>query len=88
MKIELYLVPNEMHGKAIKLFLDKNKLPYKEIIIDDINILKKITQNKYMQKKISLLKLTYSSSIHVIIGFNESALNQLLEHINKYKPKE
>ena len=87
MKIELYLVPKDIHGKAIKLFLDKNKLFYKSIITDDISILRRVSQDKFLQKKISILKTTFSSSVQVQIGFNENYLNQLLEHIKRYKAK-
>lgn len=86
MKIELYLVPNDIHGKAIKLFLNKNKLPHKEIITENLEVLRKAAQYN-LNEKISLLKVTYSSGIHAIIGFNKRNLNQLLEHIKKYKSK-
>jgi len=84
MKIELYLVPEDIHGKAIRIFLDKNNLPYKEIITNDLSLLNKIAQTS-LTEKISLLKVTHSHSIHVHIGFNEHSLNQLIEHIKKYK---
>ncbi len=87
MKIELYLVPDDIEGKLIKEFLVKHKLSFKEIITNNINVLRKVTQNKYLRRKISLLKITYSSSIHIITGFIKHDLNQLLEHIKKYKPK-
>ena len=85
MKIELYMVPEDEKGRLIKEFLIKNNLPFKEIITDDINLLNKARQARLNIKK-SLLKVTYSHSIH-IIGYNEFDLNQLLEHIEKYKPK-
>ncbi len=87
MKIKLYLVPKDIHGKAIKLFLDKNKLPYEEIITEDINILREVCQDRFLQKKISTLKITFSSAIQVQEGFNEVSLNHLLDHFNKYKSK-
>ena len=86
MRIELYLVPEDIHGKAIKIFLEKNNLLYKEIITNDLSLLNKIAQTN-LTEKISLLKVTYSHSIHVHIGFNEHNLNQLLEHIKKYNIK-
>ena len=86
MRIELYLVPEDIHGKAIKTFLDKNNLPYKEIISNDLSLLNKIAQTS-LTEKISLLKIIYNHGIHVHVGFNEHSLNQLVEHIKKYKPK-
>ena len=35
----------------------------------------------------SMLKIVKSHSISFIIGFQEHSLNQLIEHIEKYKPK-
>ena len=86
MKIELYLVPNDEGGRLIKELLEKNKLSFKEVITNDLDILEKIARTK-LQRKVSLLKIKYSSGISVIVGFNELALKQLLEHIKKYKPK-
>ena len=86
MKIELYLVSEDIHGKAIKKFLEVYKIPFKEIITNEIDMLSKIAQMR-LQKKISLLQVKYSHSIHVMVGFIEHDLNQLLEHIKKYKPK-
>ena len=71
MRIELFCVDGEEDGKKIKEFLMYNNLPFKEYK----------TTNK------SSLKITYSHAIHIIDGFNELALNQLLGHITKYKPK-
>jgi len=85
MKIELYLVPKDKEGKLLKKFLEINRISFKEIIINDINILENVARTKLSRKK-SLLKITYNSGIGVITGFNEYALNQLLEHIKKYKP--
>ena len=87
MKIELYLVPGDKKGILLKKFLERNKLPYKEIVTNDINILRKVSQNKFLQEKISLLKIAYKSCVEVITGFNPLALKQLLEHIEKYKSK-
>lgn len=86
MKIEIYLVPEDKEGTLLKNFLDRNKLNYKEIMTDDINLLRKICQGFPCDKK-SLLRIKYSSSISVINGFNPLALKQLLEHIKKYNPK-
>ncbi len=85
MKIELYNV-NDEDGRKIKEFLIKNNLLFKEILTEDIALLNQVRQAK-INTKISLLKMTYSSSIHIISGFNEFALSQLLEHIKKYNPK-
>ena len=86
MKIELYLVPEDKEGKLLKNFLNRNNLPFNEIITDDINILRKVVQG-FPVSKISLLRIRYSSSIHVIQGFDPFALKDLLEHIKKYKPR-
>ncbi len=77
MKIELYLVPEDKEGGLLKNFLERNKIPYKEIVTNEINILEKIAQTK-LQRKVSLLKIKYSSGIGVIIGYNPIALKQLL----------
>jgi len=87
MKIELYLVPNDKEGVLLKKFLERNKLPHKEIITKDINLLRKATQSKWRETLISLLKIRSSSSIHIIEGFNPFDLKQLLEHIKKYNPR-
>ena len=85
MKIELFTIPGCIHAEAIKIFLRKNNLPFKEIIVNN--------QHKEEFKKlnpidnISTVKVTKSYSIGVCAGFNEFFLNQLVEHINKYKPK-
>ena len=87
MKIELYLVPEDIHGKAIKIFLQKNNLKFHEIITNDINELEQVTRRK-LPEKISILKVTYSHSIHVQEGFNEHFMNQnILEHIKKYNAR-
>ncbi len=86
MKIELFRVPNDVEGEKLKEFLLKNNLPFKEIATDNIMVLNKVVQYS-LNRKISLLKITYSSAINVIHGFNELALNQLIEHIKKYNPK-
>jgi hypothetical protein len=86
MKLELYLVPEEVHGKAIKIFLEKSNLPFKEIITNDLFLLNKIAQTG-LTEKISLLRVTFSHSIQVYTGFNEHSLNHLLEHIKRYNPR-
>ena len=83
MKIELYLVPDDKKGILLKKFLERNNLYYKEIITNDINLLRKVLQGAPADR-ISLLRVRMSSSIHVIRGFNPLALKQLLEHIEKY----
>lgn len=86
MKITLYLVPEDKEGKLIKEFLQKNNLLFKEIPTNDLKILQKVAHFP-IQRRVSLLEVRYSSSVHVITGFIERDLNQLIEHINKYKPK-
>ncbi len=86
MKIELYLVPNDRDGILLEKFLERNKLPHKEIITKDIHILRKVVQG-FPCDKISMLRIRHSHSIHVIRGFNQLALKQLLEHIKKYKSR-
>lgn len=72
MKIELFYAVTDEDGKKIKEFLIKNNLPFKEYSV---------------MNKISSLKITYSHAIHIIDGFNELALKQLLEHIEKYSQR-
>lgn len=86
MKIELYLVPEDKEGILLKRFLERNKLPFKEIITDDINLLRKVMRG-ILINKISLLRIKYSHSIHVIVGFAPLELKQLIDHIKEYKPK-
>jgi len=86
MKIELYLVPNDNEGINLKEFLIKNNIKFHEIITDNLELLSNITQSRII-RKVSLLKITFSSSIHIITGYQEHSLNQLLEHIKKYNPK-
>ncbi len=86
MKIELYVVPRDKEGILLKKFLERNKLPHKEIITNDLNLLKKVVQRTPVDK-VSLLRIRMSSSIHLIKGFDPWALKQLLEHIEKYKPR-
>ena len=72
MKLILYSLPECIHAKAMKIFLERNNLPYKEIKINNQNIneLKKIS----FQDKVSALKVIKSSSISVITGFDEHNL--------------
>ena len=86
MKIELYRVPNDTEGEKIKEFLIRNRLSFTEIVTDDISVLNKVAQIP-VGRKFSLLKVTYSGAIGIIDGFNEIALNQLIEHIKKYNLK-
>lgn len=86
MRIELYSVENDENGIRIKAFLEKNNLPFKEIITNDIYLLQKAIQSK-LPEKISVIKVIYNHSIHVCRGFNEIFLNQIIEHITKYKPR-
>ena len=85
MKIEFYSIPNCIHAEAFKIFFNKNNLPFRELTVNNETArqeLLKLTK----QDKISDLKLTFSHSIPVLIGFDEHYLN-LLEHIKEYKPK-
>jgi len=86
MKIILYSL-NDIHAKAFKIFLNKNKLPYKEVNVNSekpMTELRKLSQ----QNKTSALKIIFNRSIHVIAGFDENYLNiNLLKHIKKYNPK-
>lgn len=86
MKLELYLVPEDKEGILLKNFLEENKLAHRIIIIKEINELRKVIQFP-TDEMISLLKITKNHSISIITGYNELLLNQLLEHIKKYKPK-
>ena len=83
MKITLYLVPEDNEGKLIKEFLQKNNLLFKEIPTKDLGILQKVAHFP-LQMKVSLLEIKKSHSIHVITGFIERDLEQLVDHINKY----
>ncbi|MDO8459491.1 MAG: hypothetical protein Q7S74_00110 [Nanoarchaeota archaeon] len=83
MRLELFSIPNDANGNLIKDFLVKNNLTFTEIITEDTELLNKIAQTKLLNK-ISILRVTYSHSIHVMIGYQENQLNQLIEHIKKY----
>ncbi|MBU0760696.1 MAG: hypothetical protein KJ600_05365 [Nanoarchaeota archaeon] len=87
MKIELFKVPNDIHGKALKIFLEKNKIKFHEISADDINVLQNVV-GRDLTEKISVIKVTYSHGTNVMQGFNEHYLNQqIVEHIKKYNIK-
>ncbi len=76
MKLELYAI-DDIHAQAIRLFLNKNNLPFKEINLNLGNY----------KRDSSYLKITKNHSITIINGFNELMLNDLIKHINKYSPK-
>jgi hypothetical protein len=76
MKLELY-AKDEIHAQAFRMFLNKNRLPFREI--------NTTLENKNIAS--SYLKISKSHSISIIDGFNELILNQLVEHIKKYNPK-
>lgn len=78
MKLILYSAQDE-HAKAFKLFLESNKIIFREIPTP-------IAKNSQC-KQISSLKIIRNHSICIIDGFNELMLNQLLEDIKKYKPR-
>lgn len=84
MKIILYSL-KDIHAEAIKLFLTKNSLGFKEITKNDkdFNEIRKLT----FVDDTSILKVVRNHSISIMHGFNELFLNQLLEDIKKYKPK-
>lgn len=81
MKLTLYSL-QDIHAEAIKVFLTKNNLQFEEVIVDNNGKIAEL-KNVY-QNRVSVLKITKSNSLSVINGFNEHALNQVLEHINKY----
>jgi len=88
MKLTLYSIPNNQESARIKEFLDKNNLPFSEIIIDSNEKLIEAKKAKQFDTiNNSFLKINNPHSIHIINGYNESALFQLIKHINKYKPK-
>ena len=77
MKLELYSI-GDIHAQAIKLFLNKNDLPFKEI---------KFNSCSYKKIDMSYLKITKNHSITIINGVNKLMLNDLIEHVKKYNPK-
>lgn len=86
MILELYSVPGDENGRMIKRFLEKNNLLFKEIVTNDIRMLRRVAQEN-LQERISLLKVRYRHAIQVMVGFNQHMLNQLIEHIERYKPR-
>ena len=86
MKIELYLMQNDKEGLLIKDFLLRNNLKFHEILTEDIDLLSKVCRTK-LNNKISIIRIKNPHNIHIIRGFNEFALNQLIKHIKKYNPK-
>ncbi len=50
MKIKLYLVPGCEDGRLIKKFLEEKKVPFKEIITNDVLVLEKIARIKLSRK--------------------------------------
>ncbi len=77
MKLELYSI-GDIHAQAIKLFLNKNNLPFRET---------QVNPGGYKKIDVSYLKITKSHSITIINGFNELMLNDLIGHVKKYNPK-
>ena len=86
MIIELFNFMGDGQGQLIKEFLINNNLKFHEIITDDINLLSSVANCKLL-KPLTLIRVKYNHSIQVADGYNEHFLNQLLKHINKYKPK-
>ena len=88
MQITLYSL-KDIDAEKIKEFLQKNRLLFRELTIEDKEFnegLDKLKRMTYIPR-ISFLKIIKSSSISLIIGYNKFELNQLIEHINKYRPK-
>ncbi len=86
MIIELFNFVGDGQGQLIKEFLIKNNLKYHEIITDDLNLLSSVANSKLL-KPLTLIRVKFSHSIQVADGYNEHFLNQLLDHINKYRSK-
>ena len=88
MRITLYSIPNCVHAKAFRIFLERNKLPYTEIPINEKNIgeLKKLV---FWDKiDVSVLKIMKNHGPETYRGFDEQQLNlNIVEHIKKYGPK-
>ncbi|MBS3092171.1 hypothetical protein J4466_02010 [Candidatus Pacearchaeota archaeon] len=86
MKLELYSTPNCEEAEKFKEFLIKNNLPFREIITNTPIKDSKIPKNPFFhEKEHTLLKITYSSSIHALKWYDEFQLNQsILEHIKIY----
>jgi len=86
MKLELYSRPNCKEAEKIKYFLNKNNLPFKEIITETPIKDSKIPKNPFFQEKeCSLLKIIRSHGISIVSYYDEFRLNQeIIEHIKKY----
>lgn len=86
MKLELYSLPNRQEAVKIKEFLEKNNLPFKEIITNTPLKDSKIPKNPfYMEKEHTFLKIIRNHGVIVISNYDEFRLNQeILEHIKKY----
>lgn len=81
-------MPNSEDSEKIKDFLTKNNLLFEEVVLNDLARMELAKLSPYMNNlKESILKINFNQGIQIINGFNEFALNQLLEHIEKYKPK-
>ena len=89
MKLELYSIPKCPEAEKIRDFLNKNNLPFKEIITATPLKDSKIPKNPFFnEKEHSLLKITKSHCIQACGEFNEHFLNQeIIEHIKKYNAK-
>ena len=88
MKIILYSIPNCIHAKAFRIFLEKNKLLYTEIPINEKNTneLKKLVFGGKID--VSILKIMKNHGREVYMGFDEQQLNlNEIKHIKKYNPK-
>jgi len=87
MKIELYTVPGCIQADRIRSFLQKNNLPFNEIVVDNEQKYSEFRKLAWRYDRVSALKITYAHHIQVMYGFDEWGLMQLLEHIKKYNPK-
>ena len=87
MKLTLYLIPNDKEGEKIKDFLIANNLYFEEKILNNETKQEILKYSRYISFNNSLLLIVKSHSISLIDGFHEHLLNQLVEHIQKYKPK-
>ena len=86
MKLTLYLA-NDEEGAKIKEFLNANNLIFEEKILNNESKQELMKISRWSLYDKSMLKIVKSHSIYFIMGFQEHSLNQLIEHIEKYKPK-
>ena len=87
MKLKLFTIPNCVEAEKIRKFLIESNLTFEEAVVNNDAYQELDGIAKYLKySKESFLIVRHSHSIHGIHGFNEFALNQLLEHIKKYKP--